>query len=146
MPKRFTLAEAQSVIPQVEKLLRSAIAAKAEYEEAERVIQSFSERIMMMGGIAVDRDRAVEARDRREAAAGELRTCIERVQEFGCVVKDLDIGLIDFPTLFRGVEVYLCWKLDEPAIAFWHGVDEGFRGRKAIDRDFLENHRGNSTQ
>jgi hypothetical protein len=61
------------------------------------------------------------------------------------VVKDLDIGLIDFPTLFHGVEVYLCWKLDEPAIEFWHGVDEGFRGRKAIDRDFRDNHRGDSS-
>jgi len=75
-----------------------------------------------------------------------LRNAIESVQELGCVVKDLDIGLIDFPTLFRGEEVYLCWKLGEPVIAFWHGVDEGFRGRKAIDRDFRDNHCGDSAQ
>ena len=146
MPKRFTLAEAESLIPEVEKLLRKAIADKQEYEEAERAIQEFSERIMLMGGLTVDRQVAVDARNRRESAAEALRSAIEGVQEFGCVVKDLDIGLIDFPTLFHGVEVYLCWKLDEPAIAFWHGVDEGFRGRKAIDQDFLDHHRGDSSQ
>ena len=146
MPKRFTLAEAQSLIPKVDELLRRAIAAKAEYQEAEAAIQRFSERIMMMGGVAVDRDRATENRNRRETAAAELRSSLEGVQEIGCLVKDLDIGLIDFPTLFRGVEVYLCWKLDEPGIKFWHGVDEGYRGRKRIDQDFLDNHRGDPEQ
>lgn len=146
MPKRFTLAEAQGLIPQVEKLLRDAIAAKTEYDEAERAIELFSTHVMMMGGVAVDRQKAVEARTRRESAAVALRTSIEQVQEVGCVIKDLDIGLIDFPTLFRGTEVYLCWKLDEPAIAFWHGVDEGFRGRKPIDQDFRDHHRGDSSQ
>ncbi|HWC95979.1 MAG TPA: DUF2203 domain-containing protein [Candidatus Sulfopaludibacter sp.] len=144
MPKRFTLTEAQNLIPQVDALLRSAIAAKADYEEAERVIDELSERIMLMGGIAVDREKALDARNRRETAAVALRDAIEGVQEIGCVVKDLDTGLIDFPTLFRGVEVYLCWKLDEPSIAFWHGVDEGFRGRKAIDQDFRDHHRGDA--
>jgi hypothetical protein len=142
MPKRFTLAEAQSLIPQVEVLLRRAIAAKSSFEEAERDLQGLSERIMLMGGLAVNRERSLGIRNRRETAAAELREAMESVQEIGCVVKDLDIGLIDFPTLFRGVEVYLCWKLDEPGIAFWHGVEEGFRGRKAIDQDFRDHHRG----
>lgn len=144
MPKRFTLAEAQALIPQVEKLLQNAIAAKAEYEEAESAIQDFSEHIMLMGGVNVDRQQAVAARNRLETAAACLRTSIEGVREIGCVIKDLDLGLIDFPTLLRGQEVYLCWKLDEPAIEFWHGVDEGFRGRKPIDQDFRDHHRGDA--
>ena len=57
---------------------------------------------------------------------------MEQVQSFGCLIKDLDVGLIDFPTLYRGEEVYLCWKLGEDGIEFWHGVSEGFRGRKKI--------------
>ncbi len=142
MPRRFTLAEAQSLIPQVETSLQSAILAKAQYEKSERDLQEFSERIMMMGGITVDRQRAVDARNRRENEAAELRNAIEAVQELGCVVKDLDIGLVDFPTTFHGVEVYLCWKLCESKIGWWHGTDEGFRGRKAIDQDFLDNHHG----
>ena len=96
--------------------------------------------------MSVDRERAIESRAKRDAAAARLRDAVERVHEFGCLVKDLDIGLIDFPTLFRGEEVYLCWKLGEPGIAFWHGVDEGFPGRKAIDRDFLDHHEGDGTE
>jgi hypothetical protein len=142
MPRRFTHAEAQSLIPQVGGLLRDAIAARSEYAEAERTIQEFTERVMMMGGVTVDRERAIASRNRRDSAATGLRGAIEQVQETGCVLKDLDIGLVDFPTLLRGVEVYLCWKLGEPAIEFWHGVDEGFRGRKAIDQDFLDHHTG----
>jgi hypothetical protein len=130
----------------VDQLLREAVAAKSEYDEAEAVIQSFTERVMMMGGMDVDRSVALDARNRRDSAAGRLRTAIQQVQDIGCIVKDLDTGLIDFPTLFRGVEVYLCWKLGEPAIEFWHGVEEGFRGRKAIDQDFRDHHKGDRSQ
>jgi hypothetical protein len=142
MSRRFTLAEAQSLIPRVDRLLRQAIEMKGAYDEAEKQIQAFQERVMMMGGVSVDRERAVEARTRRDGAAAQLRSSIEQVQEVGCLIKDLDIGLIDFPTLYRGNEVYLCWKLGEGGIEYWHGVEEGFRGRKKIDRDFLEHHQG----
>jgi len=146
MEKRFTLAEAQRLIPEVDRLLRQALDAKGAYQDAEQAIQRFSERVMMTGGMMVDRDRALEARARRDEAASRLRERIEAVLETGCLVKDLEIGLVDFPTLFRGVEVYLCWKLGESGIAFWHGVDEGFRGRKAIDQDFLDHHQGDLPQ
>jgi hypothetical protein len=142
MPRRFTHAEAQSFLPELDRLLRGAIDLKAEFDDAEREMQSFQERVMMMGGMVVDRDRALEARNRRDSAAARLRAAIEQVQEIGCLIKDLDIGLIDFPTVYQGTEVYLCWKLGEPAIEYWHGVDEGYRGRKPIDQDFLDNHEG----
>jgi hypothetical protein len=146
MPKRFTHAEAQRLLPQVGRLLREALDAKSECREAERAIEALNERVMLMGGVLVDRDRALTSRSRRDAAAAMLRGAVEAVQETGCVVKDLDIGLVDFPTLLRGVEVYLCWKLGETNIGFWHGVDEGFRGRKPIDKEFLDNHRGDRAQ
>ena len=72
MPKRFTLAEAQGLIPKVGRLLREAIGRKAEYDDAERAIQSFHERVMVMGGVTVDRDKVLEARNRRDTAAGNL--------------------------------------------------------------------------
>src|SRR5512143_2894989 len=130
MPRRFTLAEAQGLIPRVDRLLREAIEFKASYEDAEKQIQAFQERVAMMGGVSVDRERAMEERTLRDGAAAQLRNAIEKVQEVGCLIKDLDIGLIDFPTTYRGNEVYLCWKLGENAIEHWHGVDEGYRGRK----------------
>ncbi len=142
MSKRFTLEEAQSLIPEVERMVREAVGLKSEFDEAERAMQSFNEHIMLMGGVLADRAHAVAIRNRRESAVSRLRNSIEQVQQIGCVVNDLDMGLVDFPTLFRGREVYLCWKLGESAIEFWHGVDEGFRGRKAIDQDFRLHHKG----
>ncbi len=136
MPQRFTLAEAENLIPLLERLLGEALAMKAEYEEAEGAIQSMGERVAMMGGTMVNRRGAIDARARREVAAQRLRGAIEQIQETGCVVKDLDIGLVDFPAVRRGEEVYLCWKLGETSIGYWHGTDEGFRGRKPIGRDF----------
>jgi len=142
MTRRFTLAEAQALIPQVEPLLRQAIWLKGQYEEAAAELRQFQEHLMMAGGVVVDRERALELRQRSESAAARLKSALDEVQQIGCLVKDLDTGLIDFPTMFHGVEVYLCWKLGEDAIAFWHGVDEGFRGRKPIDQDFLDHHEG----
>jgi len=136
MPQRFTLAEAQSLVPLLERLLGEAVTMKAEFEQADGILESIQERVAMMGGVRVDRVRAIDARGRREVAAARLRRALEQVAETGCQVKDLDIGLVDFPAMRHGVEVCLCWKLGEPAVAFWHGVDEGVRGRKPIGRDF----------
>jgi len=146
MPKRFTLAEAESLIPSVDRLLRKAVELKSGFSTAEQRVESFQRRIAMMGGIVVDRAKVKEDREHRDEAAASLRSIIEEVQELGCVVKDLDTGLVDFPTLFEGQEVYLCWKLGEPAIAFWHSVEDGFAGRKPIDQHFRENHQGDRPQ
>ncbi len=142
MPRFFTIHQAERLLPEVESTIREAIAAKSGYEQAEEEMQNFSRRIMMLGGVVVDHTRVLEHRDRRESSALLLRAAMEKIEEIGCLVKDLDIGLIDFPTLLHGEEVYLCWKLGESGIHYWHGVHEGFQGRKAIDQDFLASHQG----
>jgi hypothetical protein len=142
MPRFFTLEQAEKVLPDVDSAIRRVISLKAEYEVLQSEWQSFSERLVATGGMRVDRGRVMEQKNSRETTALALKQAVEKVHEFGCLVKDLDIGLIDFPTLFQGEEVYLCWKLGETGIGFWHGVNEGFRGRKPIDSGFLEHHRG----
>jgi hypothetical protein len=142
MSKRFTLWEAEGLLPQIREWMREAVGLKAEFDEAQQVLQALNERIMVMGGIIVDRKRVVEAKARRQSAGEQIQAILENLHESGCLVKDLDTGLVDFPTLFRGQEVYLCWKLGEPAIRFWHGVQEGFAGRKPVDQDFLDHHEG----
>jgi hypothetical protein len=142
MPRFFTLQEAERVLPDVASAIREAIALKAEYERMESEWQSFSQRVALMGGVRVDRGQMMEQKNCRDQSVLALKHAIDKVHEFGCLVKDLEIGLIDFPTLFQGEEVYLCWKLGEAGIGFWHGVNEGFRGRKPIDSGFLEHHRG----
>jgi hypothetical protein len=145
MPRFFTLQQAEKVLPDVDAAIRHVISLKAECQRLETKWQTLSERMAAMGGVRVDRVQVLEQKNCREQAARALKQAFDKVQEFGCLVKDLDIGLIDFPTLFRGEEVYLCWKLGERGIQFWHGVNEGFRGRKPIDAGFLEHHRGEST-
>jgi len=142
MPRFFTLQEAEEVLPAVESAVRDAISRKAAYTRLETEWESFSQRMASTGGMLVDRGKVIEQKKRREEAARALKQAVERVHEFGCLMKDLDIGLVDFPTVFQGEEVYLCWKLGEDCIRFWHGVNEGFRGRKPIDTGFLEHHRG----
>jgi hypothetical protein len=86
-----------------------------------------------------------EPRRRRLAAArsplpeprfGELKQdigrLIYRIESLGCVVKDIDLGLVDFPAMADDEPIYLCWKLGEPRVAYWHGLDEGFTSRKAL--------------
>ena len=146
MARRFTLWEAERLLPQIRVWMREAVATKAQYDEADRAVQSLTMRITMMGGIVVDRERAAEDKARRDAARQQLRSLLENFEQYGVEVKDLDTGLVDFPTLFRGEEVYLCWKFDEASIQFWHGTQEGFAGRKAIDQDFLDHHEGEKAQ
>jgi len=142
MPRFFNIQQAEGLLPEVETSIRKAIALKAEYHEAEEAWQNLSRKVMLMGGVQLDHSHLAEQKKHRESLLQQLKGSIEKIQEFGCLIKDLDIGLIDFPTLFRGEEVYLCWKLGESGIRFWHGVTEGFRGRKAIDQEFLDNHQG----
>ena len=142
MPQFFTLKEAEGLLPSVGEALRRALAAKRDFDASTNDLQESLRRIAMLGGSLVDRDAILSLRNRQHALASRFKEAVEEVQEFGCLLKDLDIGLVDFPTLYRGREVYLCWRLGEPSIRYWHGVDEGFAGRKEIDSDFLSNHSG----
>ncbi len=142
MTRRFTLTQAERLLPEIEQSIRRAIELRADYTKAESSLRDASKRIMMLGGSRVDPHEFLGLRARRDTSGAALKDAVEHIHEFGCLVKDLEMGLVDFPTLLRGEEVYLCWKLGEPAIRYWHGVREGYRGRKPIDREFLEQHCG----
>ena|SRR5579884_2942031 len=142
MARYFTLPEAEKLLPQVESAIRDAVCLKAEHEQVEEELRATLQRVTMLGGVDLDRRGFLDQRARREAAAARLKDIIERIHGLGCLVKDLDQGLVDFPTLFRDEEVYLCWKLGEKEIGFWHKVEDGFRGRHPIDAAFLDNHKG----
>jgi hypothetical protein len=141
MSRHFTLEEAESLLPEVNRLLGAAVAAKIEYDEVVLVLRALAERVMLMGGMNINREVALASKARRDKAAERLREVVDRVSEIGCQVKDLDSGLVDFPTLLGDREVYLCWKRGERSIGFWHG-DEGFAGRMPVDAEFLRQHRG----
>jgi hypothetical protein len=75
------------------------------------------------------------ARAELESLDEAASACIARLRELGVVVKDPDVGLVDFPAERDGHEVLLCWHVGEDSVAYWHGLEEGFAGRKPIDWD-----------
>jgi len=77
--------------------------------------------------------RALEEEFKREDAAAVR--CVKELQALGVLVKDLDRGLVDFPALRGDEEVLLCWQVGEDEIAYWHGVEEGYAGRKPLPLD-----------
>jgi len=144
MPRYFTVTEAERMLPEVDRALRDALFHKAEYQAAEEALNATLQGIRMAGGSRVNPGPILATRARRDASAGALREVFEKIEQMGVLIKDLDICLIDFLTRYQGREVCLCWKLGEERIRFWHGTDEGFAGRKPVDDEFLENHRGDA--
>ena len=142
MARYFNLDEARSHIPTLERTIAEAVASKGVYEKTEHFQQALAQRIMVMGGILVDVELVERNKTLREKSGERLKSAVEEIQEIGCIIKDLDAGLVDFPTLLSGEEVYLCWRMGETDIQFWHSVHEGFAGRKEIDEHFMANHQG----
>ena len=142
MARYFTLSEAQRQLPAVERALRDALFQKSEYQKAAEDLERINERIRISGGARVNPGEMLTLRARRDESIRSLKRALDTIEELGAMVKDLDIGLIDFLALYHDREVCLCWKLGEDEIRFWHGTEEGFRGRKPIDGEFLEQHHG----
>jgi hypothetical protein len=140
MSKYFTLPACERLLPQIERSLREAVFHKSEYQKAHQELEQSLARIRVSGGANVDRAAILALRTRRDNSHVALKDALEQIEKTGALVKDLDIGLIDFLSLYQGREVCLCWKLGEDRIRFWHGTDEGFKGRKPIDDDFLRHH------
>ncbi len=143
MSKTFTLSEAQTLLPVVEALLRRAQASTARSEELEEEMQQMVQRIFLTGGMHVDVAAAARRRAEREKAVQETKDSLAEIDSIGVQVKDLEQGLLDFPSLMDGKPVLLCWKLGEPAIAYWHTAEEGFAGRKPLDSRFGKTERLN---
>jgi len=142
VPRYFTLPQAESLLPEVERCLREALFHKSEAEKAHRELEETSDRIRMSGGMRVNQSQFQAVRERRDAGVASVKEALEQIEETGALVKDLDIGLIDFLSRFQDRDVCLCWKLGESGIGFWHALDEGFQGRKPIDQEFRDGHSG----
>ena len=140
MPRYFTLQQAELLLPEVERALRDALFHRAEAQKSQAELQQVAERIRFSGGARIDPDKQALTRAHRDSSITALKTALDEIDAMGALIKDLDIGLIDFMTRYRDSDVCLCWKLGEDGIRFWHGAEEGFRGRKPIDEEFRQGH------
>jgi hypothetical protein len=132
-PKLFTLTEAERTRREIEPLLIEAVEARRKMAPLDDELAALAARIQWTGGMVVPYEEAARMRFERDQLADVLRSAVDKIQATGCVVKDLDTGLLDFPALINNEEVYLCWRLGEERIRFYHSQDEGFAGRKPID-------------
>jgi hypothetical protein len=131
--RTFTLQDAQMLLPTLESLLRSAIASKQLIEEVDAELQEVAHRVFLNGGTLVNVVHLARRKAEREKAVQRAKDTVAEISATGVQVKDLDIGLLDFPCKVDGEIVLLCWKLGEEKIAHWHSPEEGFAGRKPID-------------
>ncbi len=132
-PKLFSLTEAERARAELEPVLLEAMGARRRMGELEEALSGLAERIQRMGGMLVSYEKAAKLRLERDALSQAIRSAIERIEATGCVVKDLDVGLLDFPARLHDQDIYLCWHVGEDRIRFYHRQDEGFAGRKPID-------------
>jgi hypothetical protein len=131
MARIFTLEEANAVVVELRPIVERLVEHGRELAAAQRRQATLVTRIAGNGG-------DMQPSDLREAAASVQRAadaiaeCAERINAAGAQIKSLEEGLLDFPARRGDEEVLLCWKLGEDEIAYWHGLDEGFAGRKPL--------------
>ena len=141
--RTFTLDEAKLLLPVLESLLRTAISGKKLMEEVDGELQELSHRIFLNGGTHVDVVAVARRKAERAKAEQRAKDALAEIDSIGVQVKDIDIGLLDFPCEVEGKTVLLCWKMGEDSITHWHGTDEGFAGRKLIDERIARSKRAN---
>jgi hypothetical protein len=122
--RHYSVDEANALLPRVKPVLRKLRDAKDMLtdEDAHEVL---SEAAPTNGG--GDSGRQVGE------AFLEVRRLLGALQEAGIVVRDIDRGLIDFPAVREGQEIYLCWELGEDGVEYWHDLESGYRGRQPLD-------------
>jgi hypothetical protein len=127
----FTVEEANDALEELRPLAEQMVGLRQELVEAQAQRASLGAQVGTNGGDLTPSDFA-EADAQLEQAATELARRVEQIQAAGVLVKDLDRGLLDFPALREGEEILLCWQVGEDEVAFWHGIEEGFAGRKPL--------------
>ena len=123
----FTLAEASALLPQLETFLSKAKTDRTILIHAKDEIKKACAKADYGGGSVVG-PRYIQALE-------DMHENLQSIQDMGVIVKDLEMGLCDFPYLLNGRVVYLCWRLGEDKIGWWHEITTGFSSRQAIPKD-----------
>ncbi len=127
----FSPAEVQALIPDLTRLMGEVMDRHGDVQQLGERVREERQRLTMVGGGMPSASWRGDA-PRLERMLAEVQERLKAIAALGGVVKDLGQGLVDFPHLREGREVHLCWKYGEDAIRFWHGMDEGFAGRKSL--------------
>jgi hypothetical protein len=132
--RHFTPEEANAALAEVRPLVERMVALRREHVAALEHQEGLEQKIRGNGGSIAPAELAAAA-EAVDSVGGRLAALVDEIGEHGAQVKDLDEGLIDFPARRRGETVLLCWRLGEDEIAWWHGVEDGFAGRRPLPLD-----------
>ena len=125
----FTVEEARALVPQLRELLETMRAEKEELDEKSEALQELAPAMNGNGHAVMSASLEQEMKRLIDA----IQEKIERITRLGVEVKDIDRGLVDFPSLRDGRVVYLCWLVSEPTVSYWHDIETGFIGRQPLD-------------
>ncbi len=129
-PRQFSLDEAERLLPRLSALLLRMQELKREHDQLQEKVRQFEGKMASDGHLL--EAELNRARQEMTRAAAQVNDLIQEVQALGCELKDIDQGLVDFRTVMNGREVYLCWKLGEPSIGWWHDLETGVAGRQPL--------------
>lgn len=128
----FTVTEAETFIPRLEAVMGRVREAHAEAGRLRAALQGAQRAVMLSGGARLDQEFWRSRKLGFDRAVERVRQGVGEIVGMGGAPKDLELGLVDFPSRLGTREVNLCWQLGEKRIRFWHGLDEGYAARKPI--------------
>lgn len=131
MEKRFTVEEANALIPWLRPQLEQLQRLKGEYEDKWLQLQRLRRAVAQHG--AKEKDPFFQHEAELDFLHIQARAILERIHRTGVLVKDIDWGVVDFPAMVNGEPVFLCWRLGEDRVRFYHGLHDGFLGRRPLD-------------
>lgn len=121
--KHYTREQARALLPQLRQWLEELAKLNTDREQQER---------RLAGLMASGQDVGGELVNTSVKTLGEMKDRLQRFEDRQIIIKDLQRGLLDFPSIVGGKEVFLCWEKDEEDIEFWHDIDSGFAGREPL--------------
>ncbi len=127
----FTPEEANAALEHVRPVAERMVRHRRSMLEAQAREEELGARVAGNGG-GIDPGEPARASDTVEREAQAIAECVDELHGLGAQVKDIDTGLLDFPSLRDGEEVLLCWRVGEDDIRYWHGLDDGFAGRQPL--------------
>ena len=131
LQRHFTPEEANELLVEVRPVAEELVARRRAFALTTARRARLVSRIAGNGGDFDPQEPRVLEQQLEQEAQGVVQ-CVERLEGLGVLVKDLDRGLVDFPALRGDEEVLLCWQVGEDEVGFWHGLEEGFAGRKPL--------------
>ena len=131
--KYFTVAQANAMLPLVRAIVQDIVDLAKSVRERHELLHLRGDPEGDDGLTASYREERTQAQDELDNDQQRLQDYVEELQALGVEFKGFDLGLVDFPCWMDGREVYLCWKLGEPAVGFWHETDAGFAGRQKLE-------------